>query len=539
MIKSLEMTKPEILLAIILTLLVLLCVICIIIVFGYFTRKMAIKIDNLSHDMINQKSEVLIGIKEKKVYKQVLNDVSGKKSQTLALDDFIYFLSINPESKSFRELLKLIDNDATKTQITKKYKSLSEDKLLVTLKYSETRASVAWIEIEKNTKDLEGYIKLQLTESFFSFKKKDSFQNIFNEEIQLLDEHKLYLAMNKDAKAVRTKGWTIVKVENSKRLLKTGKEHATNIVQMCKLRYLLKEQGISSHLSSEGSLYFVSPSGRSSNHFTIAKEWNNKITSLLDSSKNYYFDLTEDEVRITTANDFIKDNKSINKALMMVEILSESTHQQRQSKSFVEETWERVDTIHREASSLLKQMKEGPFPIKNTEYDLKETNAKKLVEYYLDMQLTILSQIVRYSYLHKKEIVSLTFNEASKRSAKLKNKIGVVMFDMKNLNILSSLSKKVQARENFLLAFAEDGANYSMEEMNRLFKSLRNEGHEFMQLIRDIEDGSIKIHLSMLPKYILLTKDFSKIHDEEEKINRTLALIEEAKDKKVKIFSLK
>lgn len=533
------MSQAEIIEAVVLTLLILIIVISLIVIFGYFIKRITSNIENLTHNMLNQKSEVLIGIKEKKVYKQFLNDPSGNKSQTISLDDFIYSLSINPESKTFRELLKLIENGSPQTQIIKKYKSLSQDKLLVTLKYSKERVSVAWIKIEKNAKDIDRYIRLQMTESFFSYKKKENFKNIFNEEIQLLDENKLYNAINKDVKSVRTKGWTLVKIENSNELIDTWKEKNINIIQMCKMRWLLKENGINAHISANGSLYFVKPGGRSSNHFTVKKEWNNKILSLLDSNKQYYFDVTKDEIRVTTSNDIVKDNKSINKGLMTVGILSESTHQERSSKTYIKEVWERVDKIHQKASELVKTMKEGQFPIKSTEYDLAETNSLKIVEYYLDMQLSTISEIVKYSFMHKKDIIQLTFSEASKRTYRFKNKIGIVMFDMKNLSILSSISKKVPARENFLLAFVEDGVKYSMEEMNKMFSILREDGHRFMQFIRDIEDGLLKIHLSMKPDYVFLTKSFGKIHDEKESINKTLIMLKTIKDKNVKILSVK
>lgn len=539
MLRELKLTTPEIIGSVLISLLVLFLVIIILFGFYYFIRKSKLQIDELAESMINDKSEIIIGVKEKQVYKKSLSNYDSDKVENMNLDDFIYMISLNPESKNLRELLKLIDNGATKTQLNKKYKSLDKHKVIVTLKYSDTKASVAVIDIDYDNKTIDEYIKFQLSESFFSFKKKETFKNILDDPIETLNEHKLFQVISKATKSVRTKGWTLVKIQHKKEMLPTTKDYETNILQMAKIKYLLKQESITSFLSESGALYFVCPSGRNSNHFSIYRNWTSKIQSLLANNKNYYFDITSDEVLITTANDFVKDSRSINTTLMNVEALSELSASDKNNKKIVDEVFKTSSEIHREASALVKAMKEGPFPMMKTEYSIIQNSPKAVIEYYLDLPLQTISDITNHSFQHKRDIILLTYKEALKRSKKEKNKITTVMFDFKNLSVLSSALPDASPDSNFYLSFAEDDTSWNRERFSKQFSSLRSQGHKLIQLVRNLEDGSTAIHIAMKPQYILYTKDFSKVDDPKENIKINLAKLNTVKERQVKILNIK
>lgn len=539
MVKELNNESGDILLGVIISLAVLLVVAIIIFGFAFFIKKIRNDIDNLTEEMINVRSEVVISVKEKMVYKTIVNNKTGTRTESYSLDDFIYSLSLNPESKVFRELLKLIDNGSTKTQLLNKFKTIEDYKILVTLKYSEIKASVAIIEIDKDNKNIEEFISFQLSESFFIFKKKEMFQDILTDEINQLNEYKLSQALLKDVKAVKTKGWTIVKIENSRELLPTWKDYLINILQMAKVRYLLKENGIESHFGTDGAVYFVQASGRSSNYFTISKEWNSKIHSMLSNNKSYYFDITSDELKVTTSNDFVKDSRSVNTSLIMISIISKEKQNEKISKSFVDTATHRSAEIHSKASRLLKEMKEGPFPMMNTEFQVREKSPKGIIEFYIDFPQISSQDEISYSALHKREILLLTLKEALKRSSRFNQKICTVMFEMKDLNILASVAKTLDPKDNFYFSFSEDDSIYTKEELNILFNQIKSSGHKLIQLIRNLDDGSITINLAMKPDYILYTKDFSKMKDENELHNINLAKLNTIKDKKARIINIK
>lgn len=536
--REIQFNNGDLSLIILLVLIFLVVIILTIFIIGYFVRRMRANINTLSTEMVNVRSEVVVGVKDKVVYKTPITAQGTSTTESIGLDDFIYALSINPESKTFRELLKLIENGATKAQLNKKFKAIEEHKILVTLKYSDNRASVAVIEIEKDTKELDEYLKLQVSESFFYFKKKEVFKEILTDDIEHLNDHKLYQAIYKDVRSIKAKGWTIVKIQNALEILPTWKDNITNTIQMTKIRFLLKSAGINSYLGKSGDVYFVQPTGRSSNHFTVSREWSNKIYSMLENNKKHYFDITSDEIRITTYNDMVKDNKSINIALMIVEILSEQPTENN-SKKVLELIETRAAKIQARATLLVKEMKDGPFPMEQTTYKLKESSPKGIVEFYLDVELEALSEIIDYSFQHKRDILQFSLKEAMKRSKKYPTLITTIMFDLKNLHLLSAVTKNIPSRENFYVSIAEDGTFYTRDEMKLLVDKIIDNGYKTMQLVRGINDGDIDLTVSLRPEYILYTKDFSKIEDPTEMINIATARIKTVKDKKTKIINIK
>lgn len=539
MYRTFEPNTTEIIWGVAIAIAVFVIVILILFGFSFFVKKIKQDIEFVKEKMINIRSEVIISVEDKMVYKKIVNNKKGVTTESVTLDDFIYSLSINPESKNFRELLKLIENGSTKVQLGKKLKSIEDNKILVTLKYSETRASIAVIEMDAENKEYDKFIKFQLSESFFSFKKKESFRDILRDEVKFLNEHKMFQAVTKSVKGLKTKGWTVLKIENAYETIPTWKDNLINTMQLIKIKFLLKEEGIESFLSNERALYCIVTSGRNSNPISIYRNWNNKIGLLLSASKQYYFDISSSEVTVTTANDFVKDSRAINTTLMAVDMLSRLSASDKVNKKVIDDINAKTLKIHEDASALLKEAKESKLPIIATEFELKQKTPKGIVEFSLDLPVEDIDVILKNSYQHKRELILLSIKEAMKKSNKYKTKLNTIMFDIKNASIIASLVQNIEPKDNFYISFAQDETRYTVEQLNGWFRSMRHKGHKLIQLIRTLDDGSTKIHIAMKPEYILYTKDFSKVEDKEEKININLSKLNTIKKKNVKILNIK
>lgn len=533
-------TTSEIIEGIAISLLLIFIVFLIIFGFMFVIRIIKSNINVLTNEMVNTKSEIIIDINEKIVYKKNLNNKNNSDNiESMSLDDFIYSISLNPESKIFRELLKLIENDAPKTQIISKFKSIEEHEFFITLKYSENRASIARVSIKKELKNIDGYFKFNLDESYFAFRKKELFQNILQTKIEPLNKQQLFQAITKDVKSIRTKGWTLIKIKNSNFVLPSKKDYSTNIIQMTKLKFLLKQEGIDARLSKNGSLYFAQHTGRNSDHFWVQKNWSNKINSLLNINKLYYFDITSDEVVVSTSNGTIKDTRNINTALIIVDMISELDKDEKNSRHIYQEIKVKTEQINENVYELNRNIRDSLIPINKTEYSIRERSPKSVVEFYLDLDVSIVSDIINYSYKYKDEIINEIVKAVQKESKKYHGKICTLMFEMKSLPLLEESLVDENSVNNFYISIKEDDSKYPRGMMNEMFSNLRKRNYKFVHLISDIDDGSAKIHISMKPDYILYTKDFSKVIDTEEKINISHMKLSNVKEKNVKILNVK
>lgn len=533
-----KLDHSQIIEVIFLTMLILTFVVLIVVLFGFLVKQVEHDMNKVTKKMINSNSNVVIDIEKKLVYKTQLNNKERKEIETLKLDDFIYSLSINPETKTFRELLKLINNNATKTQILNKYKSIKHFNTLTTLKYSDTKASIAMLEIEKNNKEVGEYIKFKLNESFFSFKKNEQFREFLVDEIVQFDENELHQELYKDVMNLKAKGWTLIKIQNLNESLLTEKDNFINLVQMLKLKLILKNIGINSYISKQNELFFAHSTGKVNDYFLIRKYWENKIQALLNKEKLYYFDLSSNEILINTTSDIIKDPGTVDVALMVLEKLSSELNTNRNSKTIIDNAKLNANEINLSAIEFLKEYENKSLSMMYLEDEFIERSPKSIVEFYPDSPEYNLSEIINHSYMNKEKIILIILEQAMNEMVKHKNKLCTVVFNLKNIYALANVLEDIKPNNKLMFSIAEDGTKYTKSELNKCFSKIRSKGHELIQLIKDVEDGSTELYISMKPKYVIYTKDFSKI-DIEEKISIGLDKLKIAKDKKTIILNTK
>ena len=183
----------------------------------------------------NYYSKIKIDTNKKIVYMNPVRKDSSFKEEVYSLDDFIYMISITPDSKNLRELFKLIVNERSKGVIEEKMRML-EDVILFTFEREGEKKSYAMLFSNPATKNLDN-LYFEMAETFISPKDKEI--KIFNNEFSLFSDEKIFNLLYKDIKKIsgtNNKRWVITKISYKYNMIPTQKSRKSRIINSNKIK---------------------------------------------------------------------------------------------------------------------------------------------------------------------------------------------------------------------------------------------------------------------------------------------------------------
>ncbi len=528
---------PEIIGIISLIISVLLILIVFVLISKYFTKKT----DKFSHDMPVHYSNGAIDIRNKKVIIRELSKVRKGEMYVYDLEDFIYMLSINPDSKPFRELLKLINNGSTTKKILDKLNTIPNSFAFI-IDYHNKRRTLALVNMNPiDEEELDNEIHFQImnneltTNPAKSHFGKDFLENALVPET----DTEIFSSLIKATKRFITKGVTIIKISPKHAFIESEKDYLLNIVQLTTIKRGLEKQGIESHLGRDGSLYAIAANDRRKNFFAVQRAWEIRITSIFAKIKrNEYIDGNFDYLNINTYMTMGKDSKSINEALIFVNLISD--YQKRGEDFDYDDLLFEARSINVSADEIVKSLKEKKPPIKSGMHSIIERGVKPINEVYIDYPREIMEPLIKYSFKHKKEILETLYKAALKESTKDKEHPVAVQIDLFSIPEIYKVIETEKARDNLYIILNEkDKIKHFKNQLTTSAKKLKDNGIKTMQLVNDELGGSINLYRIFKSEYILLAKGLNESTILSDKLKMNINNIINNKEKETKIINMK
>lgn len=504
----------------------------------YFNFSKKIKI--IIGKTINLYSEAFIDVSDRKINFRSIAGFHNQSVKSFSLEEFIYMLSFNPESKNFREFLKLINNRSSIENINKKIKTL-ESSIPFIITYSNGEKTLSFANINKEKTLSNGGFYFQLTESAIN-KKSDFTNELFKKKIDYLNSNEIFLSLLTQERKITTKGFTLIKISSKSIKKPSTKGYFLNKLLLIKLSYLLENEKIKAFHYSDGSIYAITKSIKRTNYFSVQKNWKNIISSILNKeSEKEYLNLNIDDLNIYVTSDTKKTQNSINEAIIRINLMSDFMIEKELEKDVdVNSLHNKARVVANEAEKLLDSIKSDvSLVVKNSIYNLDDEKNKRIVEFYIDHNVESMKLILDYSFKQQREILEGLIRYANNQASHFSNEIVTIMIDVSNISLFISIISKVSLQNNFYISLVE---NYSTINERTMWKqygeNLKNLKCKIIQIIRNEEEISLELTRAFKPKFILLYK---KIYNENinEEINMSLRTLEINKDKDTKIIVFK
>ncbi|BDU67657.1 MAG: hypothetical protein TYPL_3100 [Candidatus Tyloplasma litorale] len=499
-------------------------------------------IESSYNNMADLYSSVELNIKTRKI-KFIPQNNGEFKSREYNIEEFIYMISTNSETRNFKDFLKKINNKVDLKVLNELISNLNES-ILLSISYIDETTTIGVIYINNNSKIVNGKWKFQIAET--KLLENTSLDiSYFNRGIKEYDDDEIFNLVSKDIKNLKTKGFTLMKIASKYKLVSSTKDFLILKLQLLRLSQILENKEFKTYLSEDGSIYVLNQSIRRNNHFLINRVWNNVIRSYFSKkSSNEYIDFKIEDFNIFAIAETRKDKGKINEAFIKLNLIyKESLNLNKLSYKKIKDIFYKANNLNQESIKIIKLLKDKQPIIRSASYKLKERQPNLIHEFFIDYSIEIIKDIVDYSFRYKKQIIELVlgYSNQKAKTVKFKNDLVAVMLEVSNISLVSKIIPKLgKISENFYIAFAEN-----TNDRNDFFSwrnsaaSITKNNCGIIQLIRDEKEGSIKLTRSIKPSYILLSKTFinEKVHSKE--ISIKLKVFKNTLDKKTKIISIK
>ncbi len=496
-------------------------------------------INDYSKYMPIHNTRVEVYIKEKVVRLYEISESRDGENFEIAIEDFIYMISINPESKEFREMLKLINNDASQKKIADKLKTVSPSFIsLITFTPKNKSLTLFNVNVEQ---EFDNVISAQLHSSQVDYiKKKVPLETKFIEGDYLpLSDTEIFNNLNKQSKKYLSKGVTIIKISPKYKYMDSNKDYLLGVIEANLIKEILVKQNLNFNLGRDGSLYGIVPNDRKRNLLTVQKSWVVKMESIMPKAKNLeYIDVKFGDYEIHTYLTSTRDSNAINEALVFVNLVSDLS----KDGTFVNSgsVMLEASSIHDVGVEITKMIKDGKLTTKITENEIVERGIKSLSEVYIDYPHEVLDSVVKYSFKHKRTILEGMIENANKEATKAKDKLFFVNIDETSLPEIHKYLTKAKIRENLYISFIEkERVKHFYHQIINSVSLIKEKGIKTMQLVID-ESGPYKdVYRFTKSELVVISKGLnnSSILSDQFKIN--LKIIEEIKEKSTKIITIK
>ncbi len=530
--ENIQLTLPEM---IILSGIVI--AILIFFIFSLIIIVISSKTSRFSRMMPTYHSECYIDIEKKIV---IIKEVRafGWKEFSYELDDFIYMLSINPDSKPFRELLKIVRNGATKQKIKKAIKEVNSVFMYV-IDYNDGRRSLSY-NIFNKEQDFTDKIYFQMSNNELVGEKKSSIKKDFLDgSLTSLTDSELFLSLSKEAKKFMSKGVTLVKVTPKYSFIETNKDYLLNRIQTMNIKNELLSLGFKSFQGTNGSIYGVISNDRRKSHNSIQKQWNNTISNLFNKKKrsNEYLDANIENYVINTYSITTKDSNAINEALIFINIASEYSIEFG-NYSF-DEVIEVTKKISKDANHIIEEIREKKPKIKIHKSKIEERGIKPFNEIFLDFSREVIEITLNYSFRDKREIITYLLEQANKASLKIKTENIIANINEKGLKELPIILKDLTLKPNIYIGINEfKKVNHLKYTYIKIAEFLKDNNIKIAQNIKDENGGNIHLYRIFNPEYVILAKGLNDSTVLSDKFKLNLLNIENTKTKETKIINV-
>ncbi len=511
----------------------------VLIVFGVWSMVLYKKSDKYSRVMPVHHSKGIINIKEKKVIIKEISKVRVGEVHEYDLEDFIYMISINPASKDFRELLKMINSGATSKKIHTKMISTPKVFLFI-IDYNDKRRTLSMVNINPfEETENEIHFQMQNNELVSNTRKSHIDMEFLEENLMPSTDSEIFNNLVKTSRKFLSKGVTIIKISPKHSFIEAGKDYLLNLIQFTTLKRELAKQNVHCHLGRDGSLYSIVANDRKKNFLVVQKTWEAKIASMFPKVKRFeYVDLDIGDLNIDTFIIPNKDSKSISEALIYVNLVSE--HKRKKIDIDVDELIFEAKAINISADEILKALKEKKPPIRKNENPVIERGIKSIYEVYIDYPKEILDPIIKYSFRHKKEILDILIKQANKEATRSKTQNIAITIDVFSIPEIIKIIESETFKPNVHIVFQErERVRHYQEQLEESVKILKDKNIKTIQLVHDEKGGNIKMYRLFKPEYIMIAKGLNSALTLSDSLKINLNTLENIKDKETKIINLK
>ncbi len=502
---------------------------------GVWSRRTNTYCQKLPHNL----AQGVIDIEGKSVTIYDLSKNKVNEPKTYELDDFIYMLSINPDSKLFRELLKLINNGNPHKKIIEKLKTVPHSFPML-IEYEPKYRSLSIIGVN-HYDEIENEIIFQIENNPFLVKKKkvNIEMDFFEKSIQPITDSEIYSNLIKISKKFLSKGANIVKVSSKYKFIDSQREYMMHVIRINILKNELEKQNVKSFIGRDGSLYAIAPNDRKKSMYSVQRSWSQRINNIFIRQKRTgYLDFDVESFNIDTVITQSRDSRSINEALIYLNLIS---YNKRNDFEFeLDELMFEAKSINTSADELLKRLKEKNGPIRSTEYEIVERGIKSIREVYIDIAREILDPINKFSFRHKKQILELLLAAANRESNKHKTQIVTITIDMLHILEVSKYIETEKIRPNLHIVINERKRVMQFKEQLIATSKLLSENEiRTMQYITTDNGGHIDIYRIFKSEYILIAKGLFENSTISDNIKINVKNIESIKERETKIINIK
>ncbi len=511
-----------------------------VVIFGSITSSYRFKIKRFTKHMSPFRTECYIKISTKKVYIKETRMGKISKEFIYDLEDFIYMLSINPDSKSFRELLKLVNNEASENRIKSHLKTLP-DTFIYFVDYKDGRRSLAFSNINPE-QDFEDEIFFQTKSAELMRDKKTIVSDeILDDPIEALSEIEIHSAIMKETRRFVSKGVTLFKISPKNDFIDSSKDFYLNTIQGLSIKREFAALGIKMFTCARGNLYGVINNERRRTYNSVNKYWINKfnlIFSKLNKRNKEYIggNIKNYSINIYVTNS--KDEKTVNKGMIFNNLSAEMN---KNGKPIVFQILEkRAEEISIMSDSLAKDLKDRKDVVKSNKNIIAERGVKPIHEVYLDFPNELLQTVLKYSFKERKLIIETLIKRANKIAVKYKEDTITVNVDIWAVHDSVIILRKNKLKKNIHLMILEHN---KIKPLRHLLTTMANELKELnvpvSQYVADENGANVDLYRIFESKYILLAKGLNDSTLVSDNFKLNLNNIINIKDKDSKIINIR
>ena len=486
---------------------------------------------------LNYYSKIKIDTNKKIVYINPVRKDSNFKKEVYSLDDFIYMISITPDSKDLRELFKLIINERSKSVIEEKMKTL-EDVILFTFERDEEKKSYAMFFSNSSTKNFDN-LYFEMTETFISSKDKEI--KIFKNEFLLLSDEKIFNSLHKDIKKIsgtNNKHWVIAKISYKYDITPTQKSRKSRILESNKIKIILESNGINSYISKDFSVIASFPSTKVSHGSFTQKRFNSYVNLLLNPTKDSRTIINSKKFIISTIYDGNPSAVSLNFNLIKLQIISNLMLENKYDEKNSSNIFEEVKVISDISNNFSQSLKKNNNIIEYSEVKILE-KGKIFNEYFLNMNKDVKNKVLLFSWKNKINTINEIINYVNNQSKKFAKRYLYFSFEVSMLNDVIDALEGIKIKSNFLIEIIDDKNLYDKVFIKEKIDILDKLGVKVMFKFDSIDGDDLERLIFFKPELILFSKNFkSNLGNEKIAINSFRTLMKN-KSKDTKIFTIK
>ncbi len=483
----------------------------------------------------NHYSKIRIDTKNKLVYMNPVKKDTNFENEVYSLDDFIYMISITPDSKDLRELFKLIVNGRSEKVILDKI-AILKDIILFTFEREGEKKSYATFFPNSSPEKIDN-LYFEMSETFISSKDKEI--KIFKNEVSLVSDEKIFDSLYKDIKALKSKGWVIVKISYKNKILPTQKARKSRIIESNKIKSILETKGIVPYISQDFSIFASFKPGTATKNQSSLKKFNIYVRNLLMPTKEFKQEIDIKKFFVTTIYDDKKTQASLNFNLIKLQLISELKYQGKYNDTIYSSVFEEAKIIANTSTDILSKFKNKKSEMEFLEIKIQEDDKHSFNEYFLNIDSDLTNKVLVFPWQNKSKIIKEIINYVNNDSKKTTKRYSFYSFNASLINEIIEAIDDIKRNNNFLILI-EDRDNYFDDiYLKEKINIIKEKGFDVILRCDSLDRRDLSRMMLFKPKYILfenkLITDLGNHNIAIDSFKNTM----KTKSKHTKIFTIK